>query len=254
MSLVGLWLLLPGVHARAAETGPAGLHAAWDAVLQTHVTEDGRVDYEALLSDPGTLDRYLGALGRADVAGMTRDGRLAFWINAYNAFTVKLILNHYPVKSIRDIRKPWDRKEWTAGGRRLSLNEIEHEILRKDFKEPRIHFAIVCASIGCPDLWNRAYTGNDVNAQLAMATGKFMRSPKHVRTAVERRLLGGPRRVLHVSRIFKWFAEDFADGGTRRVADYVALYADANTADFIRNAGAELKVRHLDYDWGLNGR
>ena len=244
--LIPVWLACCVGLAQDREV--SGLHQPWDTLLSAHV-KAGRVDYKAFGADEKKLDGYLAALGATDVAVLNRDEQLAFWINAYNAFTVKLILNHYPLKSIRDIDKPWARKEWVAGGKTLSLDEIEHEIIRKQFKEPRIHFAIVCASIGCPDLWNRAFTGADIDSQLSGATRRFVRSDKHVQLVKPRKF----RRevtTLRVSRIFKWFPEDFThDGGT--VAKFVASYAEPELAGAIRSVPG-MKLDYLSYDWDLN--
>jgi hypothetical protein len=232
--------------------GAAGLHARWDELLQKHVT-NGRVDYAALAQDRTALDAYLDALGRVDPNTFTRDDALAFWINAYNAFTVALILDHYPVASIRDIPDPWKGFRFKAAGQMLTLDEMEHKKLREQLKEPRIHFAVVCASTGCPDLWNRAFTPEKLEQQLDVAARRFIGSRKHVRTESRRGLLRGTRRVLYVSLIFKWFERDFAGGGARTVADFIAGYADAGTADFIRDAGDTLRIDYLEYDWRLNG-
>ena len=161
-----LMLLATGAQAQ-------DLHDRWDKLLQAHVSE-GEVNYAAIRKNPAELNDYIETLGNTDPANMTQTDQLAFWINAYNAFTVKLIIDNMPLKSIRDIKSPWKQKNWHVGDRVLSLNQIEHEILRKNFKEPRIHFAIVCASIGCPDLQNRAFLGTTVKAQLTNATREFM--------------------------------------------------------------------------------
>jgi len=234
-----------------AQAPATSLHAEWDILLQKHVT-DGQVDYGGMKKDLQILDSYLALLGKTKASSLPKNGQLAYWINAYNAFTMKLILNHYPLKSIRDIKKPWKQKSWKAGGKTLSLNDIEHEILRKEFKEPRIHFAIVCASIGCPDLWNRAYTGKTIRKELDNATRHFMESSKHVKTSVERRFLRKKENILHVSRIFNWFTKDFTAGGKRSVPDFVAKYASDEVKEVIDSAGGKLSIKYLKYDWGLN--
>lgn len=228
------------------------LHKPWDDLLQRHV-RDGRVDYKAIKADPEQLETYLKTLGAANPSGFSRADQLAYWINSYNAFTVKLILDNYPLKSIRDIRKPWARTVWVAGGVTYSLNEIEHSILREQLKEPRIHFAIVCASIGCPDLYHRAFLGSQIEEQLAHTAKLFMQSPKHVRTSTGKKAFGRAKKTLHLSRIFNWFAGDFTSGGTRTVAQFVAQYATETTQSFISSAGEKLSVEFLDYDWDLNG-
>ena len=168
--------------AAATPVTRADPHAAWNALLGERV-KDGVVDYAGLHKDPARLDAYLATLAATDPSDYAREDQLAYWINAYNAFTIRLILDHYPTASIRDVSRPWKRKQWNAGGTIYSLDHIEHTILRKQFKEPRIHFAIVCASIGCPDLQPRAFTGPGIETQLEQAARHFMQSPKHVRTA-----------------------------------------------------------------------
>ena len=146
-ALIILTILLATSGTPAAEQAPpADLHAAWDVLLQKHVS-DGNVDYKAFQRSEAQLDAYLATLGATDPSSLSRNGQLAYWINAYNAFTLKLILNHYPVKSIRKLERPWKQRFWMAAGKMHSLDQIEHAILRRKFKEPRIHFAIVCAIV-----------------------------------------------------------------------------------------------------------
>lgn len=244
LSLIMCVLLVRG-------SGAQDLNDPWDKLLQSHVS-NGEVDYEAIRKSPDQLNAVLAMFARADPASMSTNDQLAFWINAYNVFTVKLIVDNMPLKSIRDIKSPWKQENWRVGNRILSLDQIEHEILRKDFKEPRIHFAIVCASIGCPDLQNRAFAGATLEEQLARATREFMASPKHIRTELQGGRFGRKKPVLHVSRIFKWFPDDFTDGGKRSIPDFVRLYAPQETLQFISDAGKRLRVEHLDYDWNLN--
>ena len=242
--MAALMLLAPGAQAQ-------DLHGSWDKLLQAHVSE-GEVNYAAIRKHPAELNDYIKTLGNTDPANMTQTDQLAFWINAYNAFTVKLIIDNMPLKSIRDIKSPWKQKNWHVGDRVLSLNQIEHEILRKDFKEPRIHFAIVCASIGCPDLQNRAFLGTTIKAQLTNATREFMASPKHIRTEYRTRSFGRKDPVLHISQIFKWFPGDFTDSGQLSIPEFIARYAPAKTAQFISEADKRLRLDHLHYDWNLN--
>ena len=230
-----------------------GLHDAWDALLKERV-KDGVVDYAGIHADAAALDGYLATLAKTDPASFTREETLAYWINAYNAFTVRLILDHYPLGSIRDISRPWKRDAWTAGGRVYSLDHIEHKILREQLKEPRIHFAIVCASIGCPNLHSWAFTGTDVEAQLDKAARLFMQSPKHVRVETAKDWLGRPKKTLHLSKIFTWFKGDFTKGGTQTVPEFVASYATDEVRAFIKKAGPGVGTDALSYDWKLNGK
>ena len=224
----------------------------WDDILQKHVDQEGLVDYKSLKRSQGRLDEYLSLLARTDPVALSNSGKLAYWINAYNAFTLKLILDHYPVKSIKDIPRRWEIKEWVAGGQKYSLNQIEHEILRKDFEEPRIHFAIVCASIGCPNLWNRAFTEDDIDDQLDQAGKTFFASPKHFRFETRKSAFGGDVVVLSLSKILKWFKEDFTNGGKTPVMDFAMQYVDSSVAKKISQAGNSIKIKYLSYDWDLN--
>jgi len=227
-------------------------HAAWDAILQKRVDDAGQVDYRGLRQDGAAMDAYLLWIARTDPSTLTRDGQMAYWVNAYNAFTAKLILNHYPVKSIKDIPKRWDLEIWEAGGLRYSLNHIEHEILRKKFKDARVHFAIVCASVGCPDLWNHAFSEAALAEQLDDAARKFFRSPKHLRFETKKGAFGREVSTLHLSSILKWFSDDFAEGGKTDITRFVARYADRELVKKMFKTGDALKVKYLAYDWDLN--
>jgi hypothetical protein len=229
-------------------------HAGWTALLKRYV-RDGFVDYAGLKKLGQTdLDGYLRALEGVcsdHLETWSRERRLAFWINAYNAYTVKLILDHYPLKSIRKIgllpgaafRQDFISLKGVRG-KRLSLNDIEHEILRKKFSEPRIHFGIVCASKGCPMLRAEAYRATDLDRQLDEAARGFVRDQSKNR-------FDATLRTLHLSSIFKWFREDF-ERAAKTLTGFVARYADAPTATAL--SSAEVRVLFLDYDWSLNGR
>jgi len=228
-------------------------HEAWTMLLRAHVA-DGRVDYTGLLRRETELDAYLRSLEAVDRSlyeGWSRRQRMAFWINAYNAYTVRLILDHWPVASIKDVggwfSSPF-RKEFIAmdrlRGGTISLDTIEHEILRKEFPEARVHFALVCASKGCPALRRDAFRADDLDAQLDDQARRFLADPAKNRIDV-------PGRTLHLSSIFRWFEEDFErDAGT--VPAFVARHVDEETARAI-GTGDDWRVKHLDYDWSLNG-
>lgn len=229
-------------------------HAAWTSVLSRYV-KDGFVDYAGLKKDgQADLRAYLGTLEsicRGHYDTWTREQKLAYWINAYNAYTVRLILDHYPLKSIRKIGLlpgAAFREEFIPSkgvrGKTLSLNDIEHEILRKDFTEPRIHFAIVCASKGCPALRSEAYRPADLDRQLEDAARTFVRDPAKNR-------FDASKRTLYLSSIFKWFREDF-ERAAKTLPEFVARFADEQTATALR-AGS-VRIEFLDYDWSLNGR
>ncbi len=229
-------------------------HGLWDQLLRTYVDADGMVDYAAWkrsAADLGRLDQYLATLSRGSLrTPATRQSQLAFWINAYNAITLRGILREYPTSSIRNhTAKVWGYNIWDdlllrIGGESYSLNTIEHKILRK-MHEPRVHFAIVCASIGCPRLRSEAYTPQRVEAQLADNTRDFFSRPKNFRVDTR-------RGTVYVSSILKWFAEDFGgspQAGVARFADYLP---DESARRLV--AGGSFPVSYLDYDWNLNDR
>lgn len=231
-----------------------GIYVIYDELLREFVS-GGVVNYTALSKKRPRLQQYLSALSAVDPDALNRDAKLAFWINAYNAFTLELILEHLGrIESIKDISvgKRWKDKRWLVFGRRYSLDEIEHEILRP-MKEPRIHFALVCASLSCPDLQPEAFTPKDLDAQLASATRRFLANPeKGMQTRVEEGFFGGKTPSLFLSRIFDWFEDDFEKNGTD-VVDFVLQYAPEQDAEFINRNRTDLDVEFLSYDWSLNG-
>ena len=215
------------------------------------------VDYDGMASDQAALDDYLARLSAVDNAtfkGFSDAEKLAFLINAYNAFTVKLILKQDSrPDSIRDIGSifsgPWSQRFFTLLGEERTLDELEHQMIRGNpaLMDPRIHFAVNCASVGCPALRPEAYTGEWLDAQLADSTRRFLSDRRRNRYDAE-------AGVLRVSSIFDWYQEDFEDsaGG---LGDYLLQYADALAlpAEARRNLEAgDLPVRFLDYDWSLN--
>lgn len=247
-----LWTLTT-LLAGAGPPGAAGLHAPLDALLRAHVKE-GVVDYRALKSREPDLDRYLEALAKTDPAPLPTKERLALWINAYNACTLKLILERYPgVKSIKDIPRRWDLERWTVGGKTWSLGQIEHEVLRKEFHEPRIHFAIVCAARSCPDLRSEAYAGERIDEQLSDAGRRFLSDPqKGFKALREPGLLSGTKDNVYLSSIFKWFSRDFGRDG-KTVIDFLIPYLPPGGRKFVEEHRKDLTLRYLDYDWSLNG-
>lgn len=215
------------------------------------------VDYAALQAAPEQLERYLEELSAVEAAEFQRwpaDEQLAFLINAYNAFTLKLIVDHYPLDSIRDIgsfwQSPWKRRFFTLLGEPMHLDQIEHEIIREPgrYDEPRIHFAVNCASIGCPALRPEPFTAAELEAQLGDSTRRFLGD------ASRNRYRAGS---LEVSSIFKWYREDFERGwrGAHDLGAFLVLYADTLGLDADvqeQLAGGQVKIRFLDYDWTLN--
>lgn len=240
----------PAPHAPLPPLDPE--HAAWTALLRRFV-RDGLVDYRGLAAEGAAdLDAYLASLSAVDETEyltFSREARIAFWVNVYNAFTIRLVLDHYPIESIRSIgflpgsafRRRFIRMELHGGGR-LSLDHVEHRILREELGEPRIHFAIVCASRSCPALRPEAYRGRDLDAQLDAATRAFLADE------TRNRIRPGDVRL---SAIFRWFREDF-EKAAGSVPAFVARFADGPAAAALRDP--DVRVRYLDYDWSLNER
>lgn len=226
-------------------------HAAFDALLARHLSvgADGiaRFDYAAAKADRGPLDAYLERLSAVPVAALARPEQMAFWINLYNALTVAVILDHYPVASIRDIDispgwfadGPWGKKLIAVAGRELSLDDIEHRILRPIWRDPRVHYAVNCASLGCPDLQDRAFRGASLEEQLAAAARRFVNHPRGAS------LDDGD---LVVSSIYRWFRSDFG-GDETGVISHLRQFADSGLAQAL--AGVS-EIAGDRYDWNLN--
>lgn len=222
------------------------LHAPFDTLLAKYVNGSG-VRYDAWSRSPEDLRllaAYVDTLEAAAVVDFERDAALAYWINLYNAVTLELVLSRYPVDSIKDtagfLRSPWNKKLVVVGGKELTLNAIENEIIRSRFGDPRIHFALNCASIGCPPLAKAAHRADHLNEQLESACRLAMNDPRYVR-------LEGSRLVL--TKIFDWYGEDFSrDGGS--VPSFVARYR--KDVQEILNRGEPLKIEFAEYDWSLN--
>ncbi|MCH9032928.1 MAG: DUF547 domain-containing protein [Planctomycetes bacterium] len=226
--------------------GPTFDHSAFDALLRKHVDKDGWVDYKGFRKDAATLDSYIASVGHAPFADLGRDEKLSFLINAYNAFTLRLILDHYPVKSIKDIpsAKRWDAKRWRIGTMTLSLNQIEHEQIRPKFAEPRIHFALVCAAIGCPKLRNEAFQADRIEEQLEDQT-RYVHS--HDRWF---RYQPGAKDV-HLTKLYDWYGADFGQiAGS--VLDFAARYSSALKSALEKDK--KPRIKWLDYDWTLNDK
>ncbi|TNF26435.1 MAG: DUF547 domain-containing protein [Bacteroidetes bacterium] len=215
----------------------------WAELLQRHVDKTGWVSYSGFRNDSALLNNYLHSISaNAPEADWSNDQKLAYWINAYNAFTVKLIIDHYPVRSIKEIKRGvpfvnsvWDIRFIEIGGRQMSLNHIEHDVLRKEFEEPRIHFAIVCASVSCPKLRNEPYRAFDLERQLQEQAIDFVNDPRKNRFEANRIL---------VSPIFDWFKKDFTRKTT--LIGFLNMFAQ-------ERLGTGTKLEFMEYDWNLNG-
>lgn len=214
-------------------TGQKNKHARWNQQLQKYVDAQGNVDYKKWHSEKNQLDAYLQTLEKMPPLSMSsKEAQLAYWINAYNALTVQLILENYPLKSIRDLDDPWDKPCFETKGKSYSLGDIEHQILRK-MSEPRIHFAINCASASCPKLLNEAYQEKQMELQLTQVTQDFLKdSTKNTLRQEE----------LKLSRIFLWYGKDF--GSKEERLEFISRYG--------RIKLDRPKIEYLPYDWSLN--
>jgi hypothetical protein len=211
-------------------------HSNFTKLLSAYVSNDGIVDYAGIKSDIATLDAYIVELQQhAPSDDWSRDEALAYWINAYNAFTLKLITDNYPLKSITDLYggKPWDHKWIPIGGQTLSLNQIENEIIRPTYNEPRIHFAVNCAAMSCPPLANKAFTADNLESLLEERTKGFINNSAY------NQLAGSPAQL---SKIFEWYGKDFGD-----VTAFINRYKKDSLPSITSHEFTE-------YHWGLNGK
>lgn len=209
-------------------------HNRWNTLLSKNVTKNGNVDYKAFKNNPLELQVYIDDLTHnLPTEDWDKNDKLAYWINAYNALTIDLIIRNYPTKSIKDIKDPWDQRLWKFGNKWQNLNDIEHKILR-NMNEPRIHFAIVCASVSCPKLQNEAFTALNIEAQLVKATNEFLNDTSKNKLSEDR---------IQLSKLFKWFKKDFENSGS--LIDFLNLYTDIKIS-------SKAKKSFMDYNWNLN--
>lgn len=239
MSL-GSMVLAGSAHAESAVDD-----SLYGELLKKYVI-DGVVNYQGFKNEEDKLDRYLKILENVNSKTLSHDKQFTFYINAYNAWTIKLILSGYPgIKSIKDLgnilRSPWKKKICRIDGGIITLDDIEHKILRPRFRDPRVHFAIVCASKGCPPLISEPYRGEVLNQQLDNSARAFINNP-------ERNRLEG--NILYVSSIFKWFAEDFNDD----IIGFFRKYVPDDVKSKLERTRDSIKIKYLSYDWSLNGK
>ena len=231
-------------------TGSAGaesLHGDWAELLSRHVNQ-GVVDYQGFKKDEAALDSYLIQLAKTDPKQLSEQDQLAYWINGYNSYTVKLILDNFkngkPPSSIRRIgglfSNPWKIAFAVMGGTTYTLDNIEHDIIRVRFDEPRIHFAVNCASKSCPILISEAYEGATLDEQLEQSTRDFLENPEH-------NFLEGD--TLHVSSIFKWYKEDFNDDPL----SFFLTHTVGALQQQLSSREDQIRIKYADYDWSLNG-
>jgi len=225
-------------------------HSAFDQVLKTYVNDQGLVDYNGIAGDQA-FKTYMASLESADLKSMSRNAQLAFWLNAYNAVTIDKVIKWKPEKSVRETLIPgvwtstkfFTSREHTVAGKRLSQDDIENEILRKQFKDPRIHFAIICASTGCPPLPRFAYTEENVQIKLEEETRKYINSERSTRIDLA-------DNTLYLSKLFDWYAGDF-ESQSGSVLNFLKPYLDEKALTFLeRNP----KIDYLHYDWSLNAQ
>ncbi|GGD53242.1 DUF547 domain-containing protein [Muriicola marianensis] len=227
-------LLIPSFEMGSSSDIQTADHTAWDRLLQENVSKEGFVDYPGFMKRKKDLEAYLAYLGDNEPkASAHQNEKLAYYINLYNAATVDLILENYPLKSIKDIDSPWGKNRIRVGKDRISLSKIEFGILRK-MNEPRIHFAINCASYSCPKLWNKAYTAEGMELQLQQAAMGFINDKSKNRFTEEE---------IFLSPIFKWYRGDFMQ--KRSLISYLQPFTKVK----IRETA---KINYLPYDWSLN--
>lgn len=209
-------------------------YSLWNNFLKKHVSKEGKVNYVGIKTNPDNLNVVLQNFTKTiPDESWSKNEKLTFWINAYNAFTIKLIVDNYPVKSIKDIQKPWDKKFIEIGSNTISLNNLEHDILRK-MNEPRIHFAIVCASVSCPKLQNEAFSDSIIESQLTNAAKEFLSDTS--------KNFINPNN-LELSKIFQWFDKDFKQNGS--LIKFLNKYTDIEISE-------HAKIKFKDYNWDLN--
>ena len=244
--LFSMWLVAAcGIEKPVGNDTRPVSYETYTELLQNHVNEDGMVDYKSMYDDRQKLDNFLNKLASRPPSGKWSDSeKLAYWINAYNAFTLQLILDHYPVQSIKDIgsllqipyvNSVFDIRFIEINGKKMDLNYIEHQILRKEFEEPRIHFAINCASISCPPLRREAYEASELDQQLTSQAKLFIQGPENKIT---------PDRIK-LSKIFSWFKKDFTQNMS------LTEYIDQYTPVSVNNNAT---IQFGDYDWSLNSQ
>jgi len=262
---------MPACAGRTARIGylalvsflPAALSAApfshdrFDQVLQEYVHDDGLVRYAALAEDRALLDAYVDSLGHYSPESHpdrfpSREHELAYWINAYNAFVLRGVIDAYPIASVKDafvLSGFFNRQIFVAGGREMTLDHVENKIIRPTYQDPRIHFAVNCAALSCPQLENRAFTGSQLDARLEGALTRFAQDSNHVRLQDKR---------LYLSKILDWYGADFTawfppdrpnPETMPTIVNYLRPYLPADLAAGLTE---DIAIEYNDYDWALN--
>lgn len=229
-------------------------HGSWDELVQRHVRDGGRrFDYVGLKADEEQFEAYLGALATTDVSALSANEIQALFANAYNAYTIRTILEHvsadgtFDIESIQDVPDVFGRKNHTVGGFLLSLDNMEHNVVRPLFKDPRFHFALNCASISCPPLPTHAFTGDKIDEQLDTVTKNALTNPDYVSVDGD---------VLLVTRIMDWYGDDFVNpeftGSENTLQEFIAKHATDEVRELVAEQGDAVTVKFRDYEWGLN--
>lgn len=231
---------------KAAGTSGAFDHGSFDRTVKAYVDDQGRVDYAGLSKHTDDLNAYIASLATVRADKLGRDEKLALLINAYNAFTLRLILDYYPVASIKDIPagKRWKDRRWRIGSKTYSLDDIEHEQIRPVFDEPRIHFALVCAAVGCPPLRREAYVVDRLDAQLDAQS-------RYVHTHDRWFKMTTDGSVVYLTRLYKWYGSDF-EQSAGSVLSFAARYVPRLAK--VLSHGHEPDIKWRDYDWSLNAQ
>ena len=229
-------------------TNAPGVELALPALdrLLKHYVVDGEVDYRGLATETQGMESVRKQLAATDFETLSRYAQAAFLINAYNAFTLSLLLEHPKAKSIKDIpaAKRWKAQRWNLLGRQVSLDEIEHEILRPEFADPRLHFALVCAARGCPPLRNEIYTGKNLDKQLTDQARRFFSLTENFRWDAN-------RGWVHLSELLDWFRADFAPGQSE-LLEVIRPWLPDDMAQAMRESEKPPRLHWLKYDWSLN--
>ena len=209
-------------------------HTSYNNLIANYVSDEGNVNYDGFKRNWSALRNYIEDLGEnMPKDNWTQEDKLSYWMNAYNAMTIDLILRNSPLESIKDIKNPWKQRFWKLGEKYYNLNEIEHKILRK-MGDPRIHFGINCASFSCPPLLNEAFTAKKVDKQLDNLAKRFVNDKKRNTISAN---------SIEISKIFNWFAKDFETNGS--VIDFLNKYSNTSIS-------TSAKKKYKEYDWSLN--
>lgn len=239
------------VHAASVD------HASWDQILKATVSEEGWVDYEAIKQKwSRNLRAYISSLGGVNVSELdSKEEKMAFWINAYNAVTIQILLDEGLPEEVPHAtffgKNIFKQEDYRVADRVRSLDEIEHEILRKRYDDPRIHAALVCGASSCPRLRPEAYTGEMLDQQLTEETQRWVRKGR-AKDGKRKNRLDKAEGVYYVSKIFKWFNEDFYGGDDEGVLKFLKKFGDQDTRTYLEKRDVDIKYQ--DYDWKLNSR